>query len=104
MPAVLVPPVSVEVDENVDSSIQVTALVEVEVRMDRELALRQDLLKSAPAEVGVADQSFDPGELFEEVEKHPRVELVQKVANERRQAAEFRFLELSELSRLVRRV
>src|SRR5205807_8430405 len=82
---VLLPPVAVWVEQQVDSPIEAQAPVLVEVRVYLQEAAALDLVEPATYEVWIGYEALDSGQGLEELDEHRRVELGQEVAGRGRQ-------------------
>src|SRR5205085_5584592 len=71
-------PVAVQVDDDVESTVQRKMLVDAEVRVDPELAAAHALMQSSAAEVRIGEETVDSRESFEELEERGGVELIEK--------------------------
>src|SRR4051794_451699 len=65
MPAVLIAPILVEIDEHVQPAIEFQLRMDVEVGVNLQESAGLDLMQSAAAEVWIGDQSLDAGERLE---------------------------------------
>ncbi len=78
IPAVLGPPVVVQIEQEVDPALPVPVLwVDGVIGVDVEVAARRRLVEAPAFETRVGKQPLDPGELFEEPNKLRRVQLVE---------------------------
>ena len=77
-------PLGVEVVEDVEAPVEAEHRVLVEVGVDVEEPAGLDPVEAAAAEVGVGDEPGDPGELLEEADHGPGVELAHELAGEGR--------------------
>jgi hypothetical protein len=78
--AVLLRPIVVEIEQDVEPSIEWKSTVPVEVGMDLQEAVTPDLVKAAAFVVRVRDQTGDAGQSFQEVDEHLAVELGEEMA------------------------
>src|SRR6188474_912968 len=75
VPAPLLCPILIQVDEQVQPAIEIQALVEVEIGMDTEGAARSNLVKSAATQVGIRNEAWNPRQRLEERHERRGVEL-----------------------------
>ena len=87
-------PALVQVEQEVDSPVQIQQWVDVEVGVDSEEAARPQLVQSAPEQVGIAHEAGNPGQLLEELDHRPAVELRDQLTSDRTHAALVGELEL----------
>jgi hypothetical protein len=78
MPPVLLLPVLVEVDEQVEPAIELQQGVPVEVHVHLEEAAGKDLMRPRAAVVGVRNEPFDPGQRLQEPQDGGGIHLVEE--------------------------
>ena len=93
-------PVLVQVEQGVDSSIQLELVVPIEVGVNREARARATLVKAAPRQVTICDQAADARQLLQESHEGRGVEHEQHVVNEGGDSDHVAGVADSELARL----
>src|SRR5207253_1494877 len=73
-------PIAVEIDQQVEAPVELQLGMDVEVGVNFQKSARLDLMESAAAEVGVGNQSVDPGQRFEPQQHLEGVHVVEKIA------------------------
>src|SRR5215203_2023812 len=85
MAAVLLLPILVQVDQQVQTAVQLEQRVPVEIHVDFQEAAGLDLVRPGPAVVRIGDQPFDAGERPQELEQRRRIHLIKKELDARPQ-------------------
>src|SRR5436305_10063726 len=84
MPAVLLAPIAVQIEEKVQSPVEVQLGMDVEVGVNAQVPAALDLMNPAAAEIGIGDEPLDSGELLQEQQHLERIQTVEKVAHRAR--------------------
>ena len=66
LPVVTLLPVTVQVEEQVESSVELETMVPAEVRVDFEVAASRDLVQASALEMRIRDEDLDAGQPFQE--------------------------------------
>ena len=72
--AILLSPIFVQVDEDVNASFEAQRRVEIEVGMDVKMTTVADLVEAGPGEMRIRDQALDTGQVLKETDEWNRVE------------------------------
>ena len=87
--APLLIPLSIQVDQDVETPPQMHSLVEIEVRMNSQQSPALDFVQSAAAEMRVGNQAFDACEFLEKRHEEAGIQRSEYAARER---SEHRFV------------
>ena len=99
---VLLFPILVEIDQNVDAPVELELVVLVEVGVDGKFAPGLNLVQPAPDIIGIGDNTLDARKRFEKLEQRAGVQKVKYIAHRRRQVlhhikGQFSFIGIVEL-------
>jgi len=80
--AVFILPVTIQIDQNVQPSIQRKRAMAAEVCVDPKLAATRDLMEPTPVEVRVGNEILDPCQLLQKLQEWRGIELIQQKGGE----------------------
>lgn len=81
MPAVLLTPLFVQIDEHVQPPVEFQLRVHVEVNVNVQESTRLDLMQSASAEIGIGDQAVDSGQSLQKEQHLEPIHGVEKTSD-----------------------
>ena len=79
---IVIRPVFIQVDEQVQSTFEAQPLVDIEIRMDAKMTTTLGLMQAAAVEVRIRDESLDAGQLLEETKEGLAVQLGEKITDQ----------------------
>src|ERR1043166_1773519 len=84
MTSVLLFPLAIQIDDDVEATVELQLLVPVEICVDLEEAAGHNLVQTAALIVGIGNEALDPGKRFQELEEDGGIEVRrEQVARER---------------------
>ena len=84
LPAVVIVPLLVEIDQQVQTTLDLQLFVDIKVGVDAQVAAALGLVKTAALEIRVRNKAFDAGHLLEEAKEGLAVQLSEQVSHEPR--------------------
>src|SRR5690349_21003785 len=69
--AIFVSPILIQINQYVDSALQIHWLVVVEIGVNRKVAAVGELVEPGSQEIRIWNQTFDPGYIFQNLDEGP---------------------------------